>query len=417
MANQQLKLDPYSPDKGSPLSQPPDLGKLAKSWNFLTNLRHSQITPPSEAENISVDQRIWSTLSKAYDLPNFNPTQVSFMVMIPVHNDDRCIERFLHSLSVASLPEGANIFMVFASNGCSDRSAGIIENFLDSQGKVVILPRIDIGENEIKQLRAVEGGNITFVHLDLGPANKANATYHVHRLARALQVEYMHNLDADVMVEPFTFAQMWCSASIAFRSPENAMVQGEVTFIQPDGGESEDLKIYYREKEGKSRTKSCIGINLAWRADEFMEKIWERLRYLSAEDTLAHWLVEANGKKLFYGRSNVLVAAQHGFKDAVQSHFRNATAIKGALLKSSSWSRVEQEFLHKKVDESVIYFDNFWKRCAFYMKRDDSASTLIGRFYNRFFHFAAHEIGRLKSIFSTKHKQQVVEWDKTFERF
>lgn len=173
---------------------PPECLKVVVAQNkdnFLTS------TP----DLISSQEKRW------FQRTGVRPEDSKFSIIVPVHNEERSLPSFLGSLRLADIPFSCPVNFIFITNGCTDKSSLIIDNF-------------------VKEFK--DSKNLSLKHVDTEVLGKANAL----RIGNALALRAGHriaiSIDANNFMEPNCLALLYGAAY-----QEICSKKGRVVLLSP----------------------------------------------------------------------------------------------------------------------------------------------------------------------------------------
>ncbi len=161
------------------------------------------------------------------DISGLEPEESHFTLILPIHNESRFLPNFLSAtFLLAILPSSVHASVLFVTNACTDNSPKIIENYLKSLGDVHLQKHsynfIDLQLDVFAS--SVRVKNMTFTHLDIQTAGKANALNIGNRFALASGHEVAMSIDANNFVEPEMIAKMFGESYAAFIKNPNGRI-------------------------------------------------------------------------------------------------------------------------------------------------------------------------------------------------
>ncbi len=135
-----------------------------------------------------------------------------FTLIIPIHNEERCLPSVLGALMVSNIPAGVDLNVVLVTNGCTDKSPAIVSTFLHSLGdtRQTNVPGYDDSDSVSARQASVDA--ITFTHVDTSKRGKSIALAIGLAFAEASQHEIVMSMDANNWPEPNTILTMFKAA-------------------------------------------------------------------------------------------------------------------------------------------------------------------------------------------------------------
>lgn len=147
------------------------------------------------------------------------PGTSHFTLIVPVYNEEHSLPSFFSTLMLADIPSSVDINIIFITNACVDSSPDLIDSFLASLGHVET--RILQGNFQDSQLnrcyKAVELGQLTFMHIDTRTAGKGHALRTGNSIARSCGHTIAMCIDANDYIEPDAIRWLFRAAHKAFR--------------------------------------------------------------------------------------------------------------------------------------------------------------------------------------------------------
>lgn len=135
-----------------------------------------------------------------------------FTLIIPIHNEERCLPSVLGALMVSNIPAGVDLNVVLVTNGCTDKSPAIVSTFLNTMGETrqVNVPGYDDVDSVLARQASVDA--INFTHVDTPKRGKSIALAIGLAFAEASQHEIVMSMDANNWPEPNTILAMFKAA-------------------------------------------------------------------------------------------------------------------------------------------------------------------------------------------------------------
>lgn len=234
------------------------------------------------------------------------PQDSRFTVIVPIHNEERFLPAALGAIARSDIPSSAHVNFVFVTNNCTDSSSQIVDQFMNTFGKVgknTFLPG-DI--NELKDLgldaeySSTTYGNMTFTRLNTSTASKANALNLGNYLAVQKGDKIAVSVDANNFVEPDAVASLFGTAyESIIRNPDGTAVLCADDIHEMVNPQTRRLKEHIRKYSKVKQTDSQVivsGWMMAWDT-EFVKKSGG-VPHTATEDYALGVLARVNNRKI-----------------------------------------------------------------------------------------------------------------------
>lgn len=272
-------------------------------------LAHKKVATARLQEAVAACSVACATIEKGQtrrwsESTGLDPAESAFTLVIPVHNEEQALPSFLSSLLSADLPSSVPAEIVFVSNGSTDASDAIIEDFFLTMGPAAT--------NRLKADRALLSdkglaeeyttqtlGALKFSHLRTTTLGKANALNIGNERARNLSHRVILSMDSDAYIEGDAIRILFGRAYDSIvRSPDGtAVLFGEPHRELKNGYSSKVLQQVDKLRKEVSLDPSVVsGHLMAWDT-EFVEN-HGGVPQVAVEDYALGVLARANGRTL-----------------------------------------------------------------------------------------------------------------------
>jgi cellulose synthase/poly-beta-1,6-N-acetylglucosamine synthase-like glycosyltransferase len=152
----------------------------------------------------------------------FEVGESSFLLVVPIHDEEKSLRDFFEVLKTANLPVGLNARIVLATNACTDQSTQYVREFLESYGKPLIEPVQSGRDDKLDQeCLTVQTGNLKYTHINTDKPGKANVLSVANDMARKDGIRIVMCSDANNYPEPDALAVLYGNAK-SLIEPENS---------------------------------------------------------------------------------------------------------------------------------------------------------------------------------------------------
>lgn len=235
-----------------------------------------------------------------------DPDEVRVTVVIPIHNESKCLPSALGALMLSDIPDSAHIQFVFFLNGCTDDglSKRIVKDFLADVGNVheCTIESLYDARDVNPRVKQVQKNNVQFLLVESDRPSKTHAINIANELAYQRGDHLTINIDANNWLDPDALRNI-------IRTSYRAMADGNALVI---GGNSIIsfrpswlMNLRHRTQKSFERpspldSKALHGWLMSWNTSWF--HIEGGLPEVACDDYALSLLTRRSGKEVLYDR-------------------------------------------------------------------------------------------------------------------
>ncbi|MBI3619861.1 glycosyltransferase family 2 protein [Candidatus Roizmanbacteria bacterium] len=314
----------YQPQKIHPMFEQPPGWLLHRLPKFQELLRSGKGQKPGvfDTEKYRAKQeKRWT------DDVGIAPQDTHVTVVMPIHDEAKCLSSALGTLAMSDLPDSANVRFLFFLNGCRDqgKSRLIVEDFLRDIGPV---EEYSLGEFSgdpkiAKTGKIARRNNVEFLLVESGTASKTNALNTANVLAHERGDKVTVNVDANNWLEPDALRYLIASAYRAISSNEALVLGGKsmISYKQASLANFFERAQKSAGRIGQETNNALHGWLIAWDTS-WLQKIGGIPKVACDDYTLSLESRKAGKKVLFVNEAAVWGYHPNNIADKMRAYAR-----------------------------------------------------------------------------------------------
>jgi hypothetical protein len=169
-------------------------------------IKHTVEIPFTETEQIK--EKEWE------DITGEKPSDSKLLLVVPIHNEERCIESFLTTLELSLIPKSLNLKIVFYENGSVDNTFEKLSSLIrERYGAIQIeSPYANLSTDLDEKILRAQIGNQTIEILQSNFPSKARALNTVNKIALQEDYPLIVSCDANTFPEYDALAKIYSTA-------------------------------------------------------------------------------------------------------------------------------------------------------------------------------------------------------------